>query len=160
MHYLSYFSIIGNRIIGNRKNFKKIILSTKIMNERLYKNFGYVVSETHWDREWYLTFQEFRKWLVKLIDRLINETDSHPNFRGFMLDGQTLVLEDYLEIRPYNEERLRKLILKDKIQIGPWYVLADEFLESGEGIIRNLLLGHKIGKKFGNSGSMSGKNKR
>lgn len=131
------------------KALKKIILSTKIMNEKLNKNFGFVVSETHWDREWYLTFQEFRKWLVKLIDRLINETDSHPNFRGFMLDGQTLVLEDYLEIRPYNEEKLRKLILKDKIQIGPWYVLADEFLESGEGIIRNLLLGHKIGKRFG-----------
>jgi mannosylglycerate hydrolase len=123
---------------------KKIVMSQE--NE---KDVGYVISHTHWDREWYLTFQEFRKWLVKLIDRLVYESPNYPEFRGFMLDGQTLVVEDYLEIRPYNEQKLKDLIMKDKVQIGPWYVLADEFLESGEGIIRNLLLGHKIGKRFG-----------
>ncbi|MBD3353647.1 MAG: hypothetical protein GF364_19340 [Candidatus Lokiarchaeota archaeon] len=113
------------------------------------KDNGYIVSETHWDREWYLTFQEFRKWLVKLIDKLLENTDKNPKFRGFMLDGQTLVLEDYLEIRSQNKNKLKNLISRDKIQVGPWYILADEFLESGEGIIRNLLLGHRIGYEFG-----------
>lgn len=115
------------------------------------KALGYVVSETHWDREWYLTFQEFRKWLVRLIDNLLDETGKHQGFRGFMLDGQTLVLEDYLQVRPQNREALKRLIQTDKIQIGPWYVLADEFLESGEALIRNLLLGHKICNEFGNT---------
>ena len=114
----------------------------------MYK-IGYIVSETHWDREWYLTFQEFRKWLVRLIDKLIYKLKNHPDFKSFMLDGQTIVIEDYLEIRPENEGELKRLINEGKIIIGPWYVLADEFLESGEGIIRNLIIGHKIGKKFG-----------
>jgi alpha-mannosidase len=110
---------------------------------------GILVSETHWDREWYLSFQEFRKWLVKLIDDLVDNLPKNPDFKYFMLDGQTVVLEDYLEIRPEKRDQLFELIRKNRIQIGPFYVLADEFLESGEGIIRNLLLGHKISQDVG-----------
>jgi mannosylglycerate hydrolase len=110
---------------------------------------GIFVSETHWDREWYLSFHEFRKWLVKLIDDLIENLPKSPDFHSFMLDGQTCVIEDYLEIRPQNRDALYTLIRENRIIIGPFYVLADEFLESGEGLIRNLLLGHKIAHQIG-----------
>ena len=110
---------------------------------------GIVVSETHWDREWYLSFQEFRKWLVKLIDDLLDKLPVTPDYKSFMSDGQTVVLEDYLQIRPERRQELTDLIQQKRIIIGPFYVLADEFIESGEGIIRNLMLGHKISESFG-----------
>jgi mannosylglycerate hydrolase len=107
-----------------------------------------LVPHTHWDREWYNTFQQFRMRLVKLTDTLLDilETDSH--FTYFVFDGQTIVLEDYLEIRPQNRERLRKLCQEGRIHIGPWYVLPDEFLVSGEAMVHNLLIGHLISEEF------------
>ncbi|HMF32496.1 MAG TPA: glycoside hydrolase family 38 C-terminal domain-containing protein [Candidatus Lokiarchaeia archaeon] len=114
------------------------------------KNYtGFVISHTHWDREWYLTFLEFRIRLVKLVDKLLHVCAEVPAFDSFQLDGQTLPIEDYLALRPENEGLLKKYISERRIVVGPWYVLADEFLESGEGIIRNLLLGHKIAQKCG-----------
>ena len=110
---------------------------------------GIFVSQTHWDREWYLTFEELRKWLVKLIDDLIENLPKNPDYKSFMLDGQVLPIEDYLEMRPENEDKFRSLVQQGRIVIGPFYILADEFGESGEGMIRNLLLGHKISEKFG-----------
>ncbi|MCH7731696.1 MAG: alpha-mannosidase [Candidatus Marinimicrobia bacterium] len=109
-----------------------------------------VVSHTHWDREWYLTFQQFRHQLVKLIDHLLEILEKDEKYVNFMLDGQTIVLEDYLEIRPENKERLKKWIKEGRIDVGPWYVQPDEFLVSEESLIRNLMLGHRIGKEFGN----------
>lgn len=110
---------------------------------------GFVVSHTHWDREWYLSFQEFRVRLVRLVDRLLQVCRTVPKFRSFMLDGQTLPLEDYLAIRPQHEAELAEFIQAGRIVVGPFYVLADEFLESAEGIVRNLLIGHQIARKFG-----------
>ena len=109
----------------------------------------HLISHTHWDREWYLTFQEFRIKLVDLIDHLLDIMDKDPEYKYFTLDGQTVVLEDYLEIRPENRVRLKKYIKEGRVFIGPWYILPDEFLVSGESIIRNLLLGHRIGAQFG-----------
>ncbi|MGY4707909.1 alpha-mannosidase [Candidatus Bipolaricaulota sp. J31] len=109
-----------------------------------------VVPHTHWDREWYLRFEEFRWWLVKTIDKLISLCDHDPAYR-FMLDGQVIALQDYLEIRPEREERLRELIREGRIQIGPWYVQPDEALVSGEALIRNLLLGKRLAEAYGGS---------
>ena len=108
----------------------------------------HVVSHTHWDREWYLTFQQFRLRLVDLIDHLLEILDTDPDFRHFNFDGQTIVLEDYLQIRPQNEEKLRRYIREGRILIGPWYQLNDEFLVSGEATIRSLLIGHRISNEF------------
>ncbi|MGQ9674702.1 MAG: alpha-mannosidase [Chloroflexota bacterium] len=108
-----------------------------------------VVSHTHWDREWYLPFQRFRIKLVDLIDSLLDILDSEPSYQYFTLDGQTVVLEDYLEIRPENRERLARHIRDGRILVGPWYVLPDEFLVSGESLVRNLLLGRLIAEPFG-----------
>ncbi|MHA1264421.1 MAG: alpha-mannosidase [Candidatus Helarchaeota archaeon] len=108
-----------------------------------------IVSETHWDREWYLPFQEFRARLVKLVDKLLKILEKIPEFTNFTFDGQTIVLEDYLEVRPEKEHLLKKYITAGRISVGPWYVLPDEFLVSGEALIRNLMLGHKLARKFG-----------
>ncbi|MGB9797588.1 MAG: hypothetical protein ACPLSK_03110, partial [bacterium] len=108
-----------------------------------------VVSHTHWDREWYLTYQGFRRRLVRLTDRLLSLMESNPRYKYFVFDGQTIVLEDYLEIRPENEERIRKLVQEGRLHIGPWYVLPDEFLVSGESLVRNLLIGHMIAERYG-----------
>jgi len=109
----------------------------------------HLVSHTHWDREWYLTFQQFRMRLVAVIDELLDILDNQPAYKYFMLDGQTIVLEDYLAIRPENASRLREFIRSGRILIGPWYVLPDEFLVSGEALIRNLLYGAKMAADFG-----------
>src|SRR4051812_47626195 len=109
----------------------------------------HVVSHTHWDREWYLTYEQFRLRLVTLVDRLLDLLDSDPAYKHFHLDGQTIVLEDYLEIRPEQESRLREAIEGGRILIGPWYVMPDEFLVSGESLVRNLLRGHRISREFG-----------
>ncbi len=79
----------------------------------------HVVSHTHWDREWYLTFQQFRLRLVDLIDHVLDLLDSDPEFRHFNLDAQTIVLEDYLQIRPHARPPLEKYIREGRLTVGP-----------------------------------------
>ncbi len=107
------------------------------------------VAHSHWDREWYLPFQLFRARLVRMIDRLLRTMEADPAYTYFMLDGQTVVLEDYLEVRPEREAELRRYISGERLLAGPWYVQPDEFLVSGEALIRNLLRGHRIANRFG-----------
>lgn len=109
----------------------------------------YVISHTHWDREWYQSFQNYRCRLVRMMDRLIEGLEKDDEYKVFHLDGQTIVLKDYLEIRPERKERLEKLIRDRRILIGPWYVMPDEFLISGESLIKNLQMGHKICQEYG-----------
>ena len=110
---------------------------------------GIVVSHTHWDRAWYLPFRRFRHRLVRLVDRLLDLLDENPAYRAFTLDGQTILLDDYLKIRPDQEDRLRRLIEEERLLIGPWYTLPDLFLVSGEAILRNLQIGHDRCDEFG-----------
>src|SRR5512135_2089327 len=107
-----------------------------------------VVSHTHWDREWYRTFQAFRARLVDMIDRVLELIAGDPGFR-FLLDGQTIVLEDYLEIRPERRGALVDACRAGRIAIGPWYVQPDSLLPSGEAHIRNLLEGRRVGSTIG-----------
>jgi alpha-mannosidase len=109
----------------------------------------HLVSHTHWDREWYLTFQQFRLKLVHLIDGLLDILEHDKSYEHFMLDGQTIVLDDYLLMRPEREADLRKYIRKGRILVGPWHILPDEFLVSPEATIRNLLQGERTCRKFG-----------
>ena len=109
----------------------------------------FLFSSTHWDREWYQYFQGFRWRLVNTVDDLLDKLEKYPEFDVFTFDGQTIVLEDYLEIAPENKERLAKLIKDGRIIIGPWYVMPDEYLVSGESLIKNMLMGTKISKSYG-----------
>lgn len=98
------------------------------------------VPHTHWDREWYEPFQVFRHRLVTELDRLLDAADSDPSFR-FTLDGQTAAIQDYLEIRPENAAGVRRLVAEGRLALGPWLILLDEFLCTGETIVRNLRFG-------------------
>jgi mannosylglycerate hydrolase len=109
----------------------------------------HIVPHTHWDREWYLPFQSFRIKLIHLIDVLLDILDRDPAYAHFTLDGQTIILEDYLEIRPEREADLIRHIRSGRLIIGPWYILPDEFLVSPEATVRNLLIGESACNCFG-----------
>lgn len=117
---------------------------------------AYLCSHTHWDREWYGSFEQNRMRLVRLIDRLMAILEADPSFRCFNLDGQTIILEDYLEIKPEHRPRLEKLIREGRICIGPWYILPDEWLASGESTIRSMLRAQAICRDFGVKGCQTG----
>ena len=111
---------------------------------------GHIVPHTHWDRAWYLPFQKYRYRLVELVDDLLDLMENNPKaYPSFELDGQTVVLEDYLEVKPENAERIQKLVEKGRLNIGPWYVLPDEFIVGGEALVRNLMMGHQTAKRWG-----------
>ena len=107
-----------------------------------------LVPHTHWDREWYEPFQRFRMRLVDVVDDVLVRAEADPDFR-FTFDGQLAAVEDYLEVRPENRQRMADLVRRGQFAIGPWRVLLDEFLCSGENIVRNLQLGHRQAKDLG-----------
>ena len=110
---------------------------------------AHLISGTHWDREWYRPFQEFRYLLVKLMDQLLEMMEGSEEFRYFQLDGQTCLLEDYLEVRPERRERLGALIREGRILIGPWFTMPDLFCVGDEALVRNLLMGRRICGEWG-----------
>jgi alpha-mannosidase len=107
-----------------------------------------VVPHTHWDREWYLPFEVFRLRLGSVVDGVLDTLERDPSFTSFTLDGQAIVLEDYLEVRPENEGRLQALLDAGRLEVGPSYVLPDEILVGGESLVRNLLLGRRVCRRF------------
>lgn len=110
-----------------------------------------VVPHTHWDREWWRTHEEFRYRLVRLVDRVLDLLETDPAFRHFTLDGQSIVLDDYLEVRPRARDRIEKLVREGRLLVGPWYVLPDEWLVSAEALVRNLRLGIRKAEAIGGS---------
>ncbi len=115
----------------------------------------YVLS-THWDREWYQSFQNFRVQLVRMLDQVLAGLEDGRLQGPFQTDGQAIILEDYLEIRPERRSRLERLAQAGRLVIGPWYVLPDEFLVSGESLVRNIRLGRDIARSFGAQPSHAG----
>ncbi|WP_344892361.1 alpha-mannosidase [Actinomadura meridiana] len=107
-----------------------------------------VVPHTHWDREWYLPFQRFRLRLVALLDAVVDHMEADPRWR-FTLDGQMAAVDDYLEVRPDRRDRLAALVADGRLAVGPWQILHDEFLCSGENIVRNLELGMRRAEELG-----------
>ncbi|BBI31684.1 alpha-mannosidase [Cohnella abietis] len=109
----------------------------------------HVISHTHWDREWYMPYEAHHVKLIQTMDALLDTFESDSEFRSFYLDGQTIVLEDYLQVYPEKRELLQRLCQEGKISAGPWYVLQDEFLTSSEANVRNLQVGHRDAAAFG-----------
>ncbi|MCU0647783.1 MAG: hypothetical protein MUF00_07290 [Gemmatimonadaceae bacterium] len=106
-----------------------------------------VVTHTHWDREWYHTAERFRQRLVPLIDAAL--APRRPPRPPLLLDGQAIVLEDYLAVRPDAAPALREALADGRIDAGPWYVLADLLMPRGESHIRNLLAGRRVLARLG-----------
>lgn len=103
---------------------------------------------SHWDREWYREFEEFRLRLIEVFDEVLDALEI-GELPCFYFDGQTAALEDYLEIRPEKTEQVKKLVKEKKLRIGPFYCSSDSFLVSGECLYRNLEMGIKKSKEFG-----------
>lgn len=97
-----------------------------------------LVAHTHWDREWYLSFGEFQAKLIPTMDLVLDLLNDVEGWSHFHLDGQTAMIEDYLELRPEREADIRRHVASGALSVGPWVTLVDEFLVSGESIIRNL----------------------
>ena len=83
----------------------------------------HIISHSHWDREWYMTFEKHRMKLLELIDGAMELFEKDDTFRSFHLDGQTIVLDDYLEIKPENREKIEKYVREGRFLTGPWYIL-------------------------------------
>lgn len=115
----------------------------------------YVLS-SHWDREWLQPFQVFRHRLVRLMDRTIRALEAGELRGPFTTDGQAILLEDYLEVRPQNRARVERLVRRGLLNVGPWYVLPEEWLISGESYVRNLRLGRQIVRDVGGRPSHAG----
>src|SRR6476661_5383408 len=108
-----------------------------------------IVPHTHWDREWYSPFQTFRVRLVRLLDELVPLLEQDLSYARFLLDGQTAVLDDYLEVRPEAKAALGRLAASQRPSIGPWMILMDEYMVSGETIVRDLQMGIHRATEFG-----------
>ena len=109
----------------------------------------HVIPHSHWDREWYMPFEYHRANLIKLIDDCMDLFENDKEYKSFHLDGHTALVEDYLEIKPQNEQKIKDYIKSESFAVGPWYILQDEFLTSAEANIRNLLVGMDLAKKLG-----------
>ncbi|MEU9446102.1 alpha-mannosidase [Streptomyces sp. NPDC048304] len=112
------------------------------------QKYAVFVPHFHWDREWYEPFQVFRHRLVAALDTVLETAEADPDFR-FTVDGQMAAIEDYLEMRPENRARVAALVSGGQLAIGPWLILLDEFLCSGETIVRNLQLGWAAAAELG-----------
>ncbi|MEB3195775.1 MAG: glycosyl hydrolase-related protein [Candidatus Sericytochromatia bacterium] len=103
-----------------------------------------IIPHTHWDREWYRPFESYRYRLVEAIEGVLVGDLPH-----FLLDGQTAMVDDFLAICPERRDEIAAGIGSGRFSFGPWYVLVDEFLVSGEALIRNLLMGREAERELG-----------
>ncbi|MHB8513286.1 MAG: glycoside hydrolase family 38 N-terminal domain-containing protein [Actinomycetota bacterium] len=108
----------------------------------------HIIPHTHWDREWYEPFEGYRMRLVQVVDSLLEVLEADADFH-WHFDGQTAAIEDYLNVRPEQIERVRNLVRSGRLAIGPWRILMDEFLCSGETIIRNVRQGIETANRLG-----------
>ncbi|MBF2597081.1 alpha-mannosidase [Listeria welshimeri] len=110
---------------------------------------AHIISHSHWDREWFLPLESLRFRLVTLMDEVEALLDKENGFNHFHMDGQMIMLEDYLAVKPAKKEKMKQLVSEGKLRIGPWYMLQDAFLTSGEANIRNLQYGLEMAEEFG-----------
>ncbi|SUN51666.1 glycoside hydrolase family 38 N-terminal domain-containing protein [Streptococcus dysgalactiae] len=111
----------------------------------------HIISHSHWDREWYMAYEQHHMRLINLIDDLLELFQTDPDFHSFHLDGQTIILDDYLQVRPEREPEIKQAIATGKLRIGPFYILQDDFLTSSESNMHNMLIGKEDCDKWGAS---------
>ncbi len=109
----------------------------------------HIISNTHWDREWGYPSAETRLLLLEFMDNLLDLLDKRPDFHSFLMDSQTLCVEDYLEFRPERRPQIEKLVKAGKLILGPWYSLPEEYIVNGESLVRNIVVGHEVAEGLG-----------
>ncbi|MGN2614143.1 mannosylglycerate hydrolase [Aliivibrio fischeri] len=110
----------------------------------------HITPHMHWDREWYFTTEESRILLINNMEEIMTRLENDPEYKYYVLDGQTAVLEDYFAIKPENKERVRALVQANKLIVGPWYSQTDTMQVSGESIVRNMMYGLRDCLALGN----------
>ena len=101
---------------------------------------AYFVNHTHWDREWYFTTQDAQVLSDQLFTQVLDELEEHPE-ANFTLDGQMSIVDDYVEIHPEAKERIKRLVNRKQLYIGPWYTQTDALIPNTESLLRNLIIG-------------------
>jgi len=109
----------------------------------------HIICNTHWDRAWVYPFQETRLLLLEFMDDLLDLLERDPDFHSFLMDSQTVAVEDYLDLRPEREEQLKKFVKAGRLIVGPWYSLPEEYIINGESLVRNLVVGHRQAQAWG-----------
>ena len=145
VHYPS--DVLAGAVVGTISGLlapRAVALIRRRMRWRIF-----VVAHTHWDREWYERFEGYRARLVPMVTKLLDLLERDGAFRSFTFDGQTIAIEDHLEKRPDDRERISALVKAERLFIGPWYVLADNLLVSGESLVRNFQEGLRVAQSFG-----------
>ncbi len=141
------FDVLGGMIVGIVSGL--LAPQAVALVRRRLRWSAFVIPHTHWDREWYERFEGYRARLVPMVSRLLDLLERDPGFRSFTFDGQTIAIQDYLEKRPADVPRVSALVRSDRLLIGPWHVLADLLLVSGESIVRNLQEGLRSAGELG-----------
>ncbi len=109
----------------------------------------HITPHMHWDREWYFTTEASRILLVNNMEEILTRLEQDEEYKYYVLDGQTAVLEDYFAVVPENRPRVKALVERGKLIIGPWYTQTDTTIVSGESIVRNLMYGMRDCMEFG-----------
>ncbi len=100
-----------------------------------------VVVHTHWDREWYLTREATLARCAHVMQQVLAQLEN-GSLPSFLFDGQTAAFDDLLAVAsPQLAQRLLQQAAAGRLVLGPWYVMADGFLVSGESLLRNLEMG-------------------
>ncbi|HEY6959981.1 MAG TPA: phosphatase PAP2 family protein [Candidatus Limnocylindria bacterium] len=139
--------VIGGAALGVASGLLAPLLVREIRRRVRWRVF--VIPHTHWDREWYERFEGYRARLVPMVTKLLDLLERDASFRSFTFDGQTIAIEDHLEKRPEDRERVAALVKAERLFVGPWYVLADNLLVSGESLVRNFQEGSRVAQSFG-----------
>lgn len=108
-----------------------------------------VVSNTHWDREFRRSFEKTRRHLMTMMDVTLDILDKDPAYHSFTMDGHSIMIDDYLELRPERTEQVKRLVSAGRLILGPWYTLPEQFSLSHETLVRNLMWGRKTVAKYG-----------
>lgn len=111
----------------------------------------HVIFHTHWDREWYFTVDDSLVLMNKGFKEIIRALKNNENLTYYCLDGQTSILEEFLDLNPEYKSDVKELVTTQKILTGPWFTQPDVFNVHGESIIRNLEYGITQAKEYGHS---------
>lgn len=113
------------------------------------KKKAYIIPHTHWDREWRYPIWKNRMLLIEFMEELLDILETDGEYQNFLMDGQSVPIDDYLEVCPWDKERVERFIKEGKISVGPWYTLPDLYPLDGECLIRNLLKGKRSAESHG-----------